>query len=45
VFVQSLDETTPRYGMLETIREFALEQPNSSGTWRPQPNPGSVCSG
>ena len=26
VFVQPLDETTPRYGMLETIREFALEQ-------------------
>jgi predicted ATPase len=26
VFVQPLDETTPGYGMLETIREFALEQ-------------------
>ena len=26
VFVLPLDETTPRYGMLETIREFALEQ-------------------
>src|ERR1700756_5127897 len=31
VFVQPLDETTPRYGMLETIREFALEQLEASG--------------
>jgi predicted ATPase len=31
VFVQPLDETTPRYGMLETIREFALEQLDRSG--------------
>jgi predicted ATPase len=31
VFVQPLEETTPRYGMLETIREFALEQLEASG--------------
>jgi predicted ATPase len=31
VFVQPLDETTPRYGMLETIREFAVEQLEASG--------------
>jgi predicted ATPase len=31
VFVQPLDEATPRYGMLETIREFALEQLARSG--------------
>ena len=31
VVVQPLDETTPRYGMLETIREFALEQLDRSG--------------
>jgi predicted ATPase len=31
VFVQPLDETTPRYGLLETIREFALEQLEASG--------------
>jgi predicted ATPase len=31
VFVLPLDETTPRYGMLETIREFALEQLDQSG--------------
>jgi predicted ATPase len=31
VFVLPLDETTPRYGMLETIREFALEQLDRSG--------------
>jgi predicted ATPase len=31
VFVQPLDETTPRYGMLETIREFALEQLEATG--------------
>ena len=30
VFVQPLDEATPRYGMLETIREFALEQLEAS---------------
>ena len=31
VFVQPLDETTPRYRMLETIREFALERLAESG--------------
>jgi predicted ATPase len=31
VLVQPLDESTPRYGMLETIREFALEQLEASG--------------
>jgi tetratricopeptide (TPR) repeat protein len=31
VFVQPLDETTPRYDMLETIREFALEQLEATG--------------
>jgi predicted ATPase len=31
VFVQPLEETTPRYGMLKTIREFALEEPDRSG--------------
>jgi predicted ATPase len=31
VFVQPLDETIPRYGMLETIREFGLEQLDRSG--------------
>jgi predicted ATPase len=31
VVVQPLDETTPRYGMLDTIREFAVEQLDASG--------------
>jgi len=31
VFVQPLEETTPRYGMLETIREFALELLEEAG--------------
>jgi predicted ATPase len=31
VLVPPLEETTPRYGMLETIREFALEQLDVSG--------------
>ena len=31
VFVQLRDVTTPRYGMLETIREFALEQLDATG--------------
>jgi predicted ATPase len=31
VFVQPLEETAARYGMLDTIREFALEQLDASG--------------
>ena len=31
VFVQPLEETTPRYAMLETIREFALELLEEAG--------------
>ncbi|HEY4461286.1 MAG TPA: DUF4062 domain-containing protein, partial [Streptosporangiaceae bacterium] len=31
VFVQTVDEPIPWYGMLETIREFALEQLEASG--------------
>jgi predicted ATPase len=31
VFVLPLEETAPRYGMLETIREFALEQLDATG--------------
>ena len=36
VFVQPLDETTPRYRMLETIREFALEQLEAKRRGRPR---------
>jgi predicted ATPase len=35
VFVQPLDETPPRYGMLETIREFALERLAAAGEVAP----------